>query len=295
MRILLAVDGSPHSSRAEALLRRAAGGAPHKVTVLHVTPPVVPSPDGGQSITEALKASGGALAEAAAAKLRKERRFSVGSAVVESADPAGAVLDRAEKAGSDLIVLGARGLTPFKSFLLGSVSQKVSRHFSGSVLIARSSSGKGLFRVLLAVDGSYPARRALDFLPSLGLPSDTRLTLAHVVAEPLEPWVAGDAGFTGGNYGAMVMLQKRARAALRKKGKRILEEAAARARKTFRRVERVMVEGHPAGQLLRLAESRGADLVVLGRRGLSKLERFLMGSVSQKVSVYAPCSTLIVK
>lgn len=54
-------------------------------------------------------------------------------------DPADAILDVAEERGSDLIVLGNKGMTGAKRFLLGSVPNKVSHHAPCSVLIIRTA------------------------------------------------------------------------------------------------------------------------------------------------------------
>jgi nucleotide-binding universal stress UspA family protein len=53
-------------------------------------------------------------------------------------DPADAILDVAEERGSDLIVVGNKGMTGAKRFLLGSVPNKVSHHAPCSVLIIRT-------------------------------------------------------------------------------------------------------------------------------------------------------------
>jgi nucleotide-binding universal stress UspA family protein len=54
-------------------------------------------------------------------------------------DPADAILDVAEEEGSDLIVVGNKGMTGAKRFLLGSVPNKVSHHAPSSVLIIRTT------------------------------------------------------------------------------------------------------------------------------------------------------------
>ena len=54
-------------------------------------------------------------------------------------DPADAILDVAEERGSDLIVVGNKGMSGAKRFLLGSVPNKVSHHAPCSVLIIRTT------------------------------------------------------------------------------------------------------------------------------------------------------------
>ena len=54
-------------------------------------------------------------------------------------------------------------------------------------------------------------------------------------------------------------------------------------------------QGDPADAILDVAEERGADLIVVGNKGMTGAKRFLLGSVPNKVSHHAPCSVLIVR
>ena len=54
-------------------------------------------------------------------------------------------------------------------------------------------------------------------------------------------------------------------------------------------------QGDPAEAILDTASEQKADLIVVGDRGLSGVQRFLLGSVSQKVSEHAACNVLIVR
>jgi nucleotide-binding universal stress UspA family protein len=55
------------------------------------------------------------------------------------------------------------------------------------------------------------------------------------------------------------------------------------------------VEGDPADAILRVAEDMGADVIVVGNKGMTGTKRFLLGSVPNKISHHAPCSVLIVR
>ena len=77
-----------------------------------------------------------ATLDAAAAEIR-EAGVQV-DVFVRQGDPADAILDVAEERGSDLIVVGNKGMTGAKRFLLGSVPNKVSHHAPCSVLIIRT-------------------------------------------------------------------------------------------------------------------------------------------------------------
>jgi nucleotide-binding universal stress UspA family protein len=55
-----------------------------------------------------------------------------------------------------------------------------------------------------------------------------------------------------------------------------------------------MREGDPADAIIDAAEEEGADLIVVGNRGMQGAKRFLLGSVPNRVAHHAPCSVLIV-
>ncbi len=54
-------------------------------------------------------------------------------------------------------------------------------------------------------------------------------------------------------------------------------------------------QGDPADAILDVAEEQGADLIIVGNKGMTGAKRFLLGSVPNKVSHHAPCSVLIVR
>ena len=60
-------------------------------------------------------------------------------------------------------------------------------------------------------------------------------------------------------------------------------------------VETNAQEGEPAHVIIEVAREHNADLIVVGARGLTGLQRFLLGSVSSKLSHHAPCSVMIVR
>jgi len=60
-------------------------------------------------------------------------------------------------------------------------------------------------------------------------------------------------------------------------------------------VETLAREGDPADAILDVAEEQGADLIVVGNRGMTDAKRFLLGSVPNKVSHHAPCSVMIIR
>jgi nucleotide-binding universal stress UspA family protein len=60
-------------------------------------------------------------------------------------------------------------------------------------------------------------------------------------------------------------------------------------------VERQIVEGDAASEILRVAKETRCDLIVMGTHGRRGLRRLVMGSVAEKVVRLAPCPVLTVK
>jgi nucleotide-binding universal stress UspA family protein len=75
----------------------------------------------------------------------------------------------------------------------------------------------------------------------------------------------------------------------------VLDAAAAAARKEGVEAQTHPVEADPAEAILSVAEETGADLIVVGNKGMAGARRFLLGSVPNKVSHHAPCSVIIVR
>ena len=74
-----------------------------------------------------------------------------------------------------------------------------------------------------------------------------------------------------------------------------LEKAAEVIRERSVQVETHAREGVPADAILDVAEEKGADLIVVGNKGMTGAKRFLLGSVPNKVSHHAPCSVMIIR
>ena len=79
----------------------------------------------------------------------------------------------------------------------------------------------------------------------------------------------------------------------------LAEQTLRRAEAAVRRenvdVQAELLRGEPAELILKTAERHGADLIVVGNKGMTGAKRFLLGSVPNKVSHHAPCSVLIIR
>jgi nucleotide-binding universal stress UspA family protein len=75
----------------------------------------------------------------------------------------------------------------------------------------------------------------------------------------------------------------------------LLEQEALALRAAGLEVDTLAREGDPADAILDVAETRDADLIVVGNKGMTGAKRFLLGSVPNKISHHAPCSVLIIR
>jgi nucleotide-binding universal stress UspA family protein len=74
----------------------------------------------------------------------------------------------------------------------------------------------------------------------------------------------------------------------------VLDDAAARARVAGVDVETHPVVGDPADAIIDVAEKVGADVILIGNRGIGSAKRFVLGNVPSKVVHHSPCSTYVV-
>ncbi len=139
--------------------------------------------------------------------------------------------------------------------------------------------------ILVPVDGSEHARKALAVACRLLSPDDGTLYLIHV-PEP----IAHEALLVWG-IGAVALdasLEER-----RRVGEEVLTHAVEAAREQgATRVESRLGEGEPARAILAEADERGVEAIVMGSRGLGDFQGLVVGSVSHKVA-HAAASTVI--
>jgi len=196
---------------------------------------------------------------------------------------ADSLLSAVERLRPDVVVCGARGLGAVRRMLLGSVSERLAKHAPCSVLVVHHSPHRTATRtIVMAHDGSPTADSALRCLTQWKSAPD--LTV-HLVAVVETVRLYGTEMILDGTGG---IEHERRQAQLR------LEEAT---RKLAPLGAKVTCEVHTsqdvAGCILDVAEARQADLIVIGSRGKSAWERFLLGSTSLRVLHHAPCSVWI--
>lgn len=300
MRILCAVDGSHASQIALDAVGTLYGPHADEVIILHVvdTSPFRGLRAAGPTARARLAKTRAALDRTASELLRRatgvvatalHQSGSAPKATITSAlmhgRPAAAITAQAERRAVDVIVLGSRRVTDDRGFLLGSVARKVLAGNTRSVLVVKNLL-PSTPRVVLATDGSPRAHSAVCFLRKWPLPEGAHLAVLSVVPPVLDELAA-----------AVLPLAKLRH--LAKPATERTKRLVAQTRESFlgqdTAVSADVLDGRPGPVILQYLEKVKADLVVMGSRGLSGEERFVLGSVAEDVVQHAPCSALIVK
>lgn len=219
------------------------------------------------------------------------RRWPDGHARVVDASPVEGILDEAKRVRADVIVLGWRGHGAVRRLLTGSVSRGVTRRAPCSVLVVRRPR-REFRRIVIGLDGSSNAARAVDFLAAVTPPRGGHVTLLtivdtmHVPTQGLAP-----AGTRATVAAEVSRINEGRRASARKdlsRAARVLSAAGWE-------VDQVVTEGAPLRELLAMVAKARADLVIVGARGVTGLRRLLLGSVSEGALNASPVPVLVVR
>lgn len=136
--------------------------------------------------------------------------------------------------------------------------------------------------ILLAVDGSDHALNAARVAAQLARSMNSAELRIAVVYDSIPP-LLGDPDF-------QVILNARL-----DETEKILQSAVKAVGEVPSTVSTETIAGDPAEAIIRIADTRKCDLIVMGSRGLGRLAGLVLGSVSQKVVSHAPCPVLIVR
>lgn len=139
-------------------------------------------------------------------------------------------------------------------------------------------------KILVAYDGSKNSERALARAAVLASRSGASLTVITVVNLTVSAW------------GPMTPpIPEEVFEDMTDSGKKMLDQAVAKVRPILPQADGLVEEGNPADCILSVAERDKVDLIVLGRRGISGVERFLLGGVSSRVVDHSKCDVVVVK
>jgi nucleotide-binding universal stress UspA family protein len=194
-----------------------------------------------------------------------------------SGSPAGEILKRAEEWEADLIVVGSQGRSALGRLILGSVSQRVVTDATCSVRVARHQAKEkdSPVRIIIGIDGSPGSQTAVRAVAGRTWRKNTKVRLVTSV-DPLHIYVMEPED----KFAFARSIHQAAETTLRTVG---LE------------VESLIQEEDPKLLLITEAEQWNADSILVGARGLSRIGRFFLGSVSTAVVSRAHCSVEVAR
>ena len=141
-----------------------------------------------------------------------------------------------------------------------------------------------MFRTIIAgTDGSPRAEKAVREAIDIAKSEGARLHLVAAFSKRERHWED---------------LQSSARVQvvdLRQVAEQVLAREAKKAEEQGIEVDYSAREGDPADALLDAAEEEGADLIVLGNKGMHGAQRYMFGSTPNKVTHHAQCSVMVVR
>ncbi len=244
-----------------------------KIVALHVVPDISPALyDAGVAIKGELVRRMDHVKKRAKAKLDaiKKAKGLTFNTLVEEGTAAKKIIEIAVKENVDLIVIGRRGLSAVEKFFIGSVTNQVLRNSPVPLLLTKKKRGKPRFKkILVPTDFSEQEERERDYAWRLAKGFDSEITLLHV-------FELHDYEFSPQALDEMfaTVMKK-----LKKRKKREKEDIKVR--------EDVHRAINASIGIVDYADAHKIDMIVISTCVQSKLERFFLGSTTEKVISYS--------
>lgn len=218
------------------------------------------------------------------------RRFEsvpITMATVRGIAPAPAILDYTREHDIDFIVMGTHGRRGINHLMMGSVAEEVVRMSFCPVLTVRSTAAPlaPIRQILVPLDFSDFSGKALTAARHIALDFGATVRALHVIEEVLHPsfYVTGQTSLTTWYPEIEASSVKE------------MQKLADKAGGPDVPLEFHVKEGRSAVDIVSFAKRNDIQLIVMASHGLTGIEHFLLGSVTEKVVRLAPCPVLIIK
>ncbi|MGE5262472.1 MAG: universal stress protein [Acidobacteriota bacterium] len=292
-RMLIPLDGSPLAEQALPLAKALAERFQSSVTLFRAIEPVRETlrEEGARvSVADQVELMRGLALEYLEIAHRDFESIHVpAERVVRVGHPASAILDLAETARADLIVMATHGRTGIQRWVYGSVADKVLTGARSPLLLVRAKpmplAETRISRILVPLDGSELAEGALPFAQELARAFDAEILLLRVWA----PSAYIIEGYPAGR--SVVEFDEVAQASVQE----YLRQENRELQNQGLRVKWETEIGPTADGILQAVETHAASTIVMSTHGRSGLGRWVMGSVAERVLSASPVPVLLVR
>jgi len=145
------------------------------------------------------------------------------------------------------------------------------------------SEDKFIKKILVPTDGSDSSMRAADFALKLAKHFESEIIGIYVIDRVILEEIS------------KIHERHQVEGEIRRKAERCLNYIVNSAEREGLKASSILVEGQPHDQIVRHAESLGADIIIMGSKGRRGANRILIGSVAERVIEYAPCPVLVIR
>jgi len=286
--VLVPADGSDHTVRAAehgAAIAEAFDATLHVITVVDHRAAAGPFDTGGlrEEFLDRLEADAEDIVDAVAKAVDASQGLQT---AVRRGDPVDEILDYAADHEIDLVAMGTHGRTGVERYVMGSVTEQVVRRAGVPVLSVRvteaSRRADAYDEIMIPTDGSESADAAVEPALELATRFDARVHAVHVLN-------VGDADVGVEHPESTALLDR-----LRAHGERAVEGVADRAREAGVDVVTNVDGGYPAAGILEYADANDVDCIAMGTAGRTGINRFLLGSTTERVIRHADVPVLAV-
>lgn len=206
-------------------------------------------------------------------------------------DPSEEILRQARVMAADIIVTGTHGRRGFDRFVLGSVANRIVHHATCAVLtVPRPAEGSvppsTVPESILCPVDLGESGPVVDAAFTIARGTHARVTLLHILEDL--PQHEAAARLAHVDWAAF-------HEDLEADARRQLKEMAARQPVNDCRVTEVVVSGKPSREIVKVAGTLGANLIVMGIHGRNALERLFVGSTTSHILQHALCPVLTVR
>lgn len=191
--------------------------------------------------------------------------------------------------GYDLIIMGRKGFSNIERFFIGSVTQRVLTGARCPVLVTNDEGEvNNMKKILVPIDGSSASVKAAEKAVEIAKELNSSITFMTVLYE-----LDTTRYF---RYGIAIDLDlDKTKENLKEKENKMLNAVIAKLDLADLNYDKIICSGEAYEEILIEANKGSYDLIVMGRRGFSKIQRFFVGSVTQRVISESPCPVLVVQ